>query len=64
MALNTVAQSAKPRLVPASVDTLNVWRYMEYSALRILAGWGRQAGDWEDKLAVCYHVWVQAEILI
>jgi hypothetical protein len=63
MALNTIAQSAKPRLVPASVDTLNVWRYMEYSVLRILAGWGRQAGDWEDKLAVCYHVWLQAEIV-
>jgi len=55
--------SRKARLIPATADTLSVWRYMEYSVLRIIAGWGRQACDWEDKLAVCYHVWLQAEII-
>lgn len=57
------AEARKARLVPSSVDTLNVWRYMEHSLLRIIAGWGRQAEDWDDKLAVCYHVWLQAEIV-
>lgn len=42
---------------------LNIWQYAEYSVLRTIAGWGRSAGDWEDKLAVCYHVWLQAEIV-
>jgi hypothetical protein len=42
---------------------LNIWQYAETSILRIIAGWGREAGDWEDKLAICYHVWLQAEIV-
>ena len=42
---------------------LSNWRYLEYSVLRIIAGWGRCAGDWEDKLAVCNHVWLQAQIV-
>jgi hypothetical protein len=50
-------------LVPECASILNVWRELEYSVLRIVAGWGRQAFDWEDKLAVCYHVWLQAEIV-
>jgi hypothetical protein len=29
----------------------------------MVAGWGRCAGDWEDKLAVCNHVWLQAQIV-
>ena len=55
--------SGKFRLVPENAETLNVWRHLEYGVLRIIAGWGRQASDWEDKLAVCYHVWLQAEIV-
>jgi hypothetical protein len=42
---------------------LSNWRYIEYSILRMIAGWGRFAGDWEDKLAVCYHTWLQAQIV-
>jgi hypothetical protein len=42
---------------------MSQWRYVEESVLRVLAGWGRCAGDWEDKLAMCYHVWLQAEVV-
>ena len=55
--------NGKARLIPATADTLNAWRHVEYDILRIIAGWGRQACEWEDKLAVCYHVWLQAEIV-
>jgi hypothetical protein len=49
--------------VPDAFVLLSNWRYIEHSALRIVAGWGRSAGDWEDKLAVCYHVWLQAQVV-
>lgn len=42
---------------------LSIWQYAEYSALRIIAGWGRSAGEWDDKRAMCYHVWLQADIV-
>jgi hypothetical protein len=54
---------SRPRIVPNAYVLLSNWRYLEYSILRIIAGWGRSAGDWEDKLAVCQHVWLQAEIV-
>jgi hypothetical protein len=51
----------QPRIIPPAYRLLSNWRYLEYSLLRILAGWGRGAADWEDKLAMSYHVWLQAE---
>ena len=57
------ATSTRPRIVPNAFVLLSNWRYLEYSILRIIAGWGRNAGDWEDKLAVCYHTWLQAQIV-
>jgi hypothetical protein len=57
------APPRRPRIVPDAYVLLGNWRYVEESLLRIIAGWGRSAGDWEDKLAVCYHVWLQAEIV-
>ena len=59
----SVSSNTRARLIPATADTLNVWRHMEYDILRIISGWGRQACEWEDKLAVCYHVWLQAQIV-
>ena len=59
----TVAPSSRPRIIPDAYVLLSNWRYIEYSILRIIAGWGRCAGDWDDKLAVCYHTWLQAEIV-
>ena len=55
--------TSRPRIVPNAFVLLSNWRYLEYSILRIIAGWGRSAGDWEDKLAVCYHTWTQAQIV-
>lgn len=55
--------SSRGGLTPDAAPLLASWQYVEYSLLRIIAGWGRSAGDWEDKLAVCYHVWLQAEIV-
>jgi hypothetical protein len=64
--MTTVAvpvSSTRPRIVPNAYVLLSNWRYIEHSILRMVAGWGRNAGDWEDKLAVCYHTWLQAEIV-
>ncbi len=55
--------SSRPRIVPNAFVLLSNWRYLEYSAMRMITGWGRCAGDWEDKLAVCYHTWLQAQIV-
>jgi hypothetical protein len=49
--------------MPNAYVLISNWRYVEQSVLRMIAGWGRCAGDWEDKLAVCEHVWFQAEIV-
>jgi hypothetical protein len=52
-----------PRIVPSAFVLLSNWRFIEFSILRIIAAWGRCAGDWEDKLAVCNHTWLQAQIV-
>jgi hypothetical protein len=54
---------SRPRIIPNAYVLLSNWRYMEYSVLRMITGWGRGAGDWEDKLAVCNHTWLQAQIV-
>jgi len=53
----------RPAIIPNVYRLLSSWCYLEYSLLRMWAGWGRYAGDWEDKLAVCRHTWLQAEIV-
>src|SRR6478672_4826311 len=58
---STSPVTSRPRIVPPAFVLLSNWRYIEYSILRMIAGWGRWAGDWEDKLAVCYHTWLQAQ---
>ena len=54
---------ARGRIGGDAALRLAVWEYAEHSVLRLLCAWGRSAEDWEDKLAVCYHVWLQAEIV-
>jgi len=51
----------RPAIIPDAYRLLSGWCYLEHSLLRMWAGWGRSAGDWQDKLAVCYHTWLQAE---
>ncbi|MEI8198410.1 MAG: hypothetical protein WCI73_21165, partial [Phycisphaerae bacterium] len=55
--------SRRPRIVPDAYVVLSNWRYLEYSILRILAAWGRNAADWQDKLALCHHPWIQAQVV-
>lgn len=61
--LQTEESKARPKIMPNAYVLLSNWRYVEHGILRIIAGWGRCAGDWTDKLAVCNHVWLQAEIV-
>jgi len=56
-------QNHPARIIPNAFVLLSNWRYLEHSILRIIAGWGRCAGDWEDKLAMCNHTWLQAQIV-
>jgi hypothetical protein len=50
-----------PSIKPPAFALLAAWRYVEHAILRMYAGRGRDACDWEDKLAVCEHLWLQAE---
>ena len=36
--------SPRPRIVPNAYVLLSNWRYIEHSILRMIAGWGRNAG--------------------
>ncbi|CAN5691866.1 hypothetical protein BH11ARM2_BH11ARM2_18700 [soil metagenome] len=47
----------KPRVVSRLAD----WEYLERSVHRALAGWGRHLAEWDEKVAVCRHIWEQAE---
>ena len=55
--------ATRPAIVPDAYRLLSGWCYLEHSLLRMWAGWGRHAGDWEDKIAVCHHAWLQAEVV-
>jgi len=57
-ALQVDAQSGKK---PKIVARMSDWQYLERSLHRMMAGWGRHFGVWEDKIAVCRHVWEQSE---
>ena len=47
----------KPKIVAQMSD----WQYLERSLHRLVTAWARNFTDWEDKRAVCRHVWEQAE---
>ncbi|MBL4701694.1 MAG: hypothetical protein JKX85_10605 [Phycisphaeraceae bacterium] len=49
--------------VPLSVRRLCDLTYLERSIHRMLCGWGNQFQGWDDKVAVCRHVWDQACIV-
>ena len=59
--MTTLSTSARPRMKTQSAELLAIWQYAEYSAMRVLTGWGREARHWDDKLAMCRHAWLQAE---
>ncbi|HAI10568.1 MAG TPA: hypothetical protein DCM28_02615 [Phycisphaerales bacterium] len=49
--------------IPHSVQKLCELCYLEHSIHRMLCGWGNQFYAWDDKVAVCSHVWDQACIV-
>lgn len=46
---------------PRTVARLRDWEYLERSLLRLVAGWGRYAAEWQDKIVVHRQIWEQAE---
>jgi len=46
---------------PRTVDQLNDWQYMEWSLLRLIAAWGRDVAEWDDKSSIHRQIWDQAE---
>jgi hypothetical protein len=46
---------------PRNVDLLNDWQYVERCIHRLLAAWGRDLPEWENKSALHRHIWDQAE---
>lgn len=49
--------------IPHSVRKLCDLCYLEHSIHRMLCAWGNQFYAWEDKVALCSHVWDQACIV-
>lgn len=46
---------------PRNIDLLNDWQYVERSIHRLLAAWGRDVVEWNDKSGIHRHIWDQAE---
>lgn len=62
--------SSAGRLVQVNLDTrkkpvvvayLAEWEYLEKSLHRMLCGWGRHFGEWQDKVSLFRAVWESAE---
>ena len=47
----------KPKIVAQMSD----WQYLERSLHRLATAWARHFTEWEDKRAVCRHVWEKSE---
>ena len=52
---------ASTRTKPKNLFRLYDWEYLERSMHRLLAGWGRNFCEWDDKTAVHRHVWQTSE---
>ncbi len=46
---------------PRTVDQLNDWQYLEQSIFRLIAAWGRDVAEWDDKSSIHRQIWDQAE---
>ena len=57
----TEATNKRRRMGTDVADLLAQWQYVEYSAMRVLCGWGRDARKWDDKLAMCYGTYLQSQ---
>ncbi len=54
-----VEPSTKQR--PRNVELMNDWQYVERAIHRLLAAWGRDVAEWDNKSALHRHIWDQAE---
>jgi hypothetical protein len=54
---------ATTRRIPEFVRQLNEWQYLERGLHRLMAAWGRNHQEIDDKAALHRHVWDQAEII-
>lgn len=52
---------ADSKLKPKIVGRLNDWQYLERTAHRLIAAWGRRMAEWDGKSALHRHIWDQAE---
>ncbi len=57
----TVEVEADSGRKPRTVARLRDWEYLERSIMRLIAGWGRYAAEWQDKVVVHRQIWEQAE---
>ncbi|MBP6506589.1 MAG: hypothetical protein KA257_03405 [Opitutaceae bacterium] len=57
----TVLIDAQSKQKPRTVDLLNDWQYIEKSIHRLIAAWGRDVAEWNDKSMIHRHIWDQAE---
>lgn len=56
-----VLVDADSKQKPRTVDLLNDWQYVEKSAHRLIAAWGKDVPEWNDKSMIHRHIWDQAE---
>jgi hypothetical protein len=56
-----VLVDANTRQRPKIVDLLNDWQYLERTAHRLTAAWGRHMAEWDGKSALHRHIWDHAE---
>jgi len=54
---------SESRRIPETVQQLAIWQYLERSAHRMLCGWGRLMGEWENASSLHRHIWDQTEIV-
>ncbi len=59
----TVLVAAHTKQRPRNVDLLHDWQYVERSVHRLLAAWGRDVAEWNDKSGIHRHIWDQAECI-
>jgi hypothetical protein len=57
----TVLIDADSKQKPRTVDLLNDWQYIEKSIHRLIAAWGKDIAEWNDKSTIHRHIWDQAE---
>ncbi|MCF7687132.1 MAG: hypothetical protein K9M98_13410 [Cephaloticoccus sp.] len=57
----TVLIDPQAKQKPRNVDLMCDWQYLERSIHRLLAAWGREVAEWNDKSTIHRQIWDQAE---